>query len=86
MRFPSLLLFLLYTLFPMMVIADDLVIFVPQAKLRENPEFSAKVITTVAEGTSLTATGEIHQPNSDEGYPVIIDESWSQVEFEGKTL
>jgi hypothetical protein len=78
--------FFILLLVPIWASEDSLVVFVPQAKLREEPNFTAKVAATVAEGTNLVTTGKRHHPRSGEDHFGIIDESWAQVEHDGALL
>jgi hypothetical protein len=80
------LLFILILLLPAWGEDENLVVFVPQAKLREEPKFSSKVVATVPEGFQLPVIGDGYQPESDEKHPVIIDKSWVQVGYEGGLL
>jgi hypothetical protein len=59
---------------------------VPQAKLRENPDFTARVVSTVPEGSTLAWTGKIFRAKSGPDHFGIINESWVQVEHDGALL
>lgn len=65
---------------------STIVVFVPQAKLRVEPSFTAEIAAKVPEGTQLSATGKRKAARAGEDHFGIIDESWAEVEHEGKLL
>jgi hypothetical protein len=76
-------------IFPLLCLAaepESLVVFVPQAKLREEPNFQAKVMATVPDGGTVTTTGKIYRAKSGPDHFGIINESWVQVEHNGTLL
>ncbi len=82
--FLSIILFI--SLLPAWGVDDSLIVFVAQAKLRDNPEFSARVIATVPEDSTLAWTGKIYRAKSGEDHFGIINESWVQVDYEDSLL